>query len=237
MNLYQSIAQRKSCRKYDMQPLKQEELAAVEEAIRGFEPLDAGLPVQYRFTRKVKGLYHVEAPHYLIISGQGKPGEAENIGFVFEQLVLWFDAMDLGCVWLGESKDAENAGDSRGDVITIAFGRSPESVHRTREEFKRKPIADVTNAPDDICIQAAHLAPSGLNTQPWYFEKQDGKTLVYQKKLGLPVSLLYKHSDTDMGIGLCHYALACKETGKPFHFTRTKELPGKAGYVPFGVLS
>lgn len=237
MNLYHSIAQRKSCRKYDMQPLKQEELTAIEEAIKGFAPLYPGMPVQYRFARKVKGLYHVEAPHYLIISGQGKPEEAENIGFVFEQLVLWFDAMELGCVWLGESKDAESAKDTRGDVITIAFGRSPESVHRTMEQFKRKPIADITNAPGDPCIQAAHLAPSGLNTQPWYFDKKDGKVYVYQRKLGLPVSLLYKHSNTDMGIGLCHYALACKETGKPFQFTRTTELPGKSGYVPFGILT
>lgn len=235
MNLYHSIPQRKSCRKYDMQPLTQETLNEIESAIKRFALLFPDSPVEWRFTNQVKGLYHVEAPHYLIISGQGKPGEKENIGFLFEQLALWFDAMEIGCVWLGESKDA-NAANLKADIIAIAFGYAAEPVHRTKEQFKRKPINQITNIPDDICIQAAHLAPSGMNTQPWYFEQQDSRIMVYKQKLKLPISLIYKHADIDMGIALCHYALACKEIGKPFHFSLAASLPGKAGYLPFGII-
>lgn len=236
MNLYESIPQRKSCRKYAPQPLGSDKLAEIERAIESFEPLSPDIPLKWRFASQVKGLYHVNAPQYLIIAGQGKPGEKENAGFLFQQLVLWFDAMGLGCVWLGESKDSGPAREKT-DIITIAFGAVTESPRRTREQFKRKPIETITNAPEDICIQAAHLAPSGMNTQPWYFEKRQDEVLLYKQKLKPPISLLYKHSDIDMGIALCHYYLACKETGKPFNFSRKTSLPSKAGFLPFGIIT
>lgn len=235
MNLYDSIIQRKSCRKYDMQPLKQESINEIENTIKGLEPLFPDLPPEYRFAKKVKGRFHVEAPHYLIVSGQGKMGELENTGFLFEQLVLWFDAMEIGSVWLGSSKDTEVSNTGK-DIIALAFGHVTEPIHRTKEQFKRRPIDNITNAPDDACIQAAHLAPSGMNTQPWYFEKQNGKVMVYEQKMKPTISLIYKHSDIDMGIALCHYALACKEIGKSFHFYRETTMQDKAGYLPFGII-
>lgn len=234
MNLYASIGQRKTCRKYDSQPFNQELLDTIKRVIQSFEPLYPTTPFTWRFTTRVKGRFHVEAPHYVIISGEGNPGERENSGFLFEQLVLWFDAMGLGCVWLGESKDAETGRDK--DLIAIGFGSAAEPVHRPKDAFKRKPIEKITNAPDDACMQAVHLAPSGMNLQPWFFHRQDGGVFVYKQKRKPPFSLLYKHSDVDMGIALCHYALACKEIGKPFRFTRTGTLPEMTGFVPFGII-
>ncbi|MDL2248695.1 hypothetical protein LJB89_03260 [Tyzzerella sp. OttesenSCG-928-J15] len=236
MNLYAAIPQRKSCRKYDMQPLGADKLGEIEQAIGSFQPLSPDISLKWRFVNQVKGIYHIQAPHYLVISGQGKNGEKESAGFLFQQLALWFDTMELGCVWLGESKDV-GAERSKNDIITMAFGSVTEPVHRTMEQFKRKPIETITNAVEDICIQAAHLAPSGMNTQPWYFEKLDDRVLVYRQKLKLPLSVVYKHSDIDMGIALCHYYLACKESEKPFHFSREKALPEKAGFLPFGIIS
>lgn len=235
MNLYHSIPQRKSCRKYDMQPLGQDFFDEIEEAVQGFDRLYPDVPLKHRFTRKVRGQFKAEAPHYLIVSGQGKPGELENTGFLFQQLVLWFDTREIGSVWLGSSKDAEGTKTGQ-DIIVLAFGRPTEQLHRTKDQFKRDPIESITNAPEDLCIQAAHLAPSGMNTQPWYFQKQNEKVLVYEKKLKPPVSLVYKLSDIDMGIGLCHYALACKETGKTFRFSHQTALPKKPGYKPFGII-
>jgi hypothetical protein len=156
---------------------------------------------------------------------------------MYQQLVLWLDANDIGSVWLGSVKDAETTdNDNHNDIITLAFGKSAENVHRAQKDFARKPITEITNAPDDICIQAAHLAPSGVNTQPWYFEKNTKDVLVYQRKLKPPLSLMYKLSDLDMGIALCHYALACKETGKPFSFARA-DLKAKPGFVSFGIIA
>ncbi|MDL2300690.1 hypothetical protein LJC01_03495 [Clostridiaceae bacterium OttesenSCG-928-D20] len=232
MNLYPSIFRRKSCRKFNMQPLSPERLSEIDGAIESFTRLSPSPSLKWRFTDRVSGLYHVEAPHYLIISGDGVAGE--NVGFLFQQLALWLDAEGLGCVWLGEAKDA--AARSNSDIITIAFGSTVDSPHRTLDQFKRKAIENVTNSPEDFCIKAAHLAPSGLNTQPWYFEKQQDRVLVYKQKLKLPISLVYKHSDIDMGIALCHYWLACVQEGLPFSFKPEQSLPKKPGYLPFGVI-
>lgn len=235
MDLYRSIFQRKSCRKYNMEPLEQGFFNEIDEALESFNLLYPETSLQHRFTRSVKGLFRVEAPHYLIVSGCGKPDEMESTGFWLEQLVLWLDVREIGSVWLGSSKDTEVKKNDQ-DIIALAFGRSTESIHRTQDQFKREPIETITNAPEDERIQAAHLAPSGLNTQPWYFQREGDTTLVYKKKLKAPLSLTYKLSDIDMGIGLCHYALACKNNNQPFQFSRDASLPGKSGYTPFGII-
>lgn len=235
MDLYSSIKKRKSCRDYTKDQLSKEQLGEIEKAIASFVPLYADVPIDYRFVTKTKGMFKADAPHYLIISGQGKSGEAENAGFIFEQLTLWFDAMDIGSVWLGEAKDAEHS-QNKNDIITIAFGKTNSSVHRSLDQFKRKPIQEFTNAPDEPCIQAAHLAPSGMNLQPWYFEKSGERVILYKKILKPPVSLAYKKVDIDMGIALCHYMLACKHIDKPFVFNRKAEGTAKNGYKLFGEL-
>lgn len=233
MDLFDSIARRKSCRNYIDQSLSSGQLDEIEAAIETFEPLYPDLTLNYRFVSETKGIFHVKAPHYLIVSGQGKEGEQENAGFLFEQLVLWFDAHDIGCVWLGTSKDKEKNTNGQ-DIITIAFGLVEGSAHRDRSEFKRKPINAITNDPDDACIQAVHLAPSGLNMQPWYLEKMGDRLLFYRQLLKPPVSLAYKLTMIDMGIALCHYAVACGHFGKSFTFHRQENDAPKKGYVPFG---
>lgn len=232
---YRAISQRKSTRKYEAQPLDAETLAEVEQAIAELSPLDASVPLAWRFARKTKGKFRAEAPHYLIISGNGAPGEMEETGFRFEQLVLWLDTKGIGSVWLGSTRDAEKS-DTGDDLVTLAFGTPAGSLHRTASEFNRKPIENITNASDDERMQAVHLAPSGMNTQPWYFEKTADKVLVYRQKLKPPLSLVYKLTDLDMGIALCHYALACQQEGKPFAFTRSEAMPSKPGFVPFGII-
>lgn len=235
MNLYNSIHRRKSCRDYLGQTLPDSQLDAVHEAIKDFARLYPDVELEHRIVSQTKGPLRVQAPHYLIVSGQGRDGELESAGFLFEQLVLWFDAQELGCVWLGAARDIE-ANKGGKDIIAIAFGHSTEPPHRMETEFNRKLLKNITNDPTDACIQAVNLAPSGMNLQPWYLEKAGDKVLLYRQKSTSPASLLYKKTDVDMGIALCHYYLACKHLGKPFRFTKTSEGPDKKGYTLFGEL-
>jgi hypothetical protein len=122
-------------------------------------------------------------------------------------------------------------------IISIAFGQTKGPVHRSQSEFKRKPIDEITNAPEDTCIQAVHLAPSGMNLQPWYLEKVGDKVLLYKQSIKPPLSLVYKKTEVDMGIALCHYALACRHFGKSFAFARKNREAGQKGYRLFGELS
>ena len=233
MDLYDSISRRKACRNYLAEPLSEKQLEEIKTALNTFRPLLPDTPLNYRLASETKGLFHVKAPHYLIISGQGIKGEEENAGFIGQQLMLWLDSHELGGVWLGGSRDATKDRSSS-DIIVLAFGKTEGSPHRTISEFKRKHISDITNSPNDECIKAVHLAPSGMNIQPWYLEKIGGKLLIYRQLLKPPMSLVYKLTRVDMGIALCHYAVACEHFGKPFHFHPGGNTEAKKGYQYLG---
>ncbi|MCL2339371.1 MAG: hypothetical protein FWC59_00505 [Actinomycetia bacterium] len=234
-DLYAAISQRKSCRKYDMTSLAAADLASIDAAIAGMEQLDPELRLTYRYSQKAKGLFHIEAPHYLVVEGSGAAGELEAAGFLFQQLDLWLNAQGLGSVWLGSSRDAETKNER--DIIMMGFGRPRDNEHRRQlADFKRVPIAEMTNAPDDLAIQAVHLAPSGRNLQPWYLEQNGDGVLVYYR-LPSGLAAAYKLTDLDMGIALAHYMLAARHQGRDFHFQRSDDLPAKAGWLAFGWIS
>ncbi|MCL2632796.1 MAG: hypothetical protein FWD45_06935 [Coriobacteriia bacterium] len=234
MNLYDSIFTRKSVRKFNQEPLDQATLQSIDAAVANFAKLYDDVALEHRVTDKVKGMLSIKAPQYLIISGTGADKEMEAAGFLYQQLSLWMTANDIGSVWLGVAKDAR--AEKANDIITVAFGRATEPVTRSLAEFKRNPIAEITNAPDDICIQAAHLAPSGMNGQPWYFEKTDEKVLVYRNKPTGPTAQFYKLGDLDMGIALAHYAIAAEKEGLEFNFSRSDELPSHGKLTAFGII-
>ena len=239
MELYPFIFKRKSCREFTDEPLSVTEIDAMHEAIRGFMPLYPDVPLSYRIVTKASGLFAVKAPHYLIVSGEGDARDLESCGFLFQQLMLWLNAHEIGSVWLGVAKEKRHAR-QRHDLITIAFGKPKGSIRRDESAFIRKPMAEITNDPHDRCIQAARLAPSGLNLQPWYWEKEQGRVLLYKQKLRFPYSLVYTKRHVDLGIALCHYALAMKEEGSSFHcerFDKKNEGPKKKGYRLFAGLS
>ena len=187
--------------------MSEKELVTIREALENFQPLFPDLPLKYRFASETKGMFNVKAPHYLVISGSGKAGEQVNAGFIGQQLVLWLDAHDYGAVWLGGSKDSTETF-SKSDIIVMAFGWPAGPFRRSLEEFKRKPIENITNDPLNNCIQAVHLAPSGMNFQPWHLKKKDNKVLFYREILKPHLALAYKLTRIDMGIALCHYFLA-----------------------------
>ncbi len=235
MDLYGSIIQRKSCRKYISVPLDEELLDEIKSVLISFQPLYPDIPFSYRFVTHTKGMFHVKAPHYIVISGQGEDGEGANAGFIGQQFMLWLNSRDLGGVWLGGSKDATDT-QSDTDIIVIAFGKPEDSPNRSISEFKRKDISDISNAPQDECIKAVHLAPSGLNLQPWYFYKTIDKVLVYRQILKLPTSLFYKLTEVDIGIALCHFAVACRHFNKPFSFVKDGQAKELKDYEYYGYI-
>ncbi|MCL2136008.1 MAG: hypothetical protein FWH40_00550 [Coriobacteriia bacterium] len=235
MDLYDSIFSRKSTRKYNLEALGNEDILKIEDALGTFQELYEGIGYQHRIIPGIRGLLSVKAPHYLMISGSGAANELEAVGFFYEQFVLWLNANGYGSVWLGGAKDADAPSDN--DLIAIAFGIAADSPHRDLGDFDRKPMEEITNSPDDQVIAAVRLAPSGMNAQPWYFEKADGQVLVYRKNLNTPISQFYRQSDLDMGIALSHYAIALAHEGQEFDFTRTDQLPDKPRYTAFGIIA
>jgi hypothetical protein len=166
-----------------------------------------------------------KAPHFLLISGKEHPLRNTAAGFLYQHAELWLYAHGYATRWLGGAKG--KAADPN-HIIGIAFGKPSESVTRKPEDFKRKPPGEIAKGTDSR-LEAVRLAPSGMNGQPWYFIVDDrspagsGKIHVYYKaSLGGLAGMLYNLTELDVGIALCHLAVASEHEGKPFNFAVIK---------------
>ena len=236
MDLYKQIFLRKSCRKYQLEPLAASELQEIEDFIRTMRSLLPEVVLNHRILGpgQTKGLLAPKAPHYLVISGNPQPYRDLCVGFLFQQLDLYLSARGLGACWLGVTKGRE-APTGETDILSICFGRPAEPATRTLAEFKRKSLAEIATG-EDPRLEAARLAPSGINLQPWYFIAEDGVIHVYQAvRKGLK-ALVYNLQELDVGIALCHLALASEAMGKSFQFepSRQNAPPAPNGFVYVG---
>ena len=222
MNLYEPIFTRKSIRKFDMTPLESETIKQIETFISGVTPL---LP-KAEFTHKIagpedaKGLALPKAPHFMFISGKEQTLRNICAGFLFQHVELYLYSTGFATRWLGTVKDKQN---NPNHIIGFAFGKPAEPATRTLAEFQRKSLAEIAKGTDSR-LEAVRLAPSGLNKQPWYFIVDgDAVHVYYQQSLGGLIGMMYKLTNIDLGIALCHMAVASEHEGKPFKFSIDKQ--------------
>jgi len=226
------IRKRKSVRKYDVMPLDAEILENIRAQILKVKPLYPEIKYSIEITSKTKGILGVKAPHFLIFGSEEKEGAAENIGFIGQQLDLYFSASGIGTCWLGASKPGEKIESTLPHVIAMAFGKPAEPLHRDISGFKRKSISEISRG-DDKRIEAARLAPSAVNMQNWYFVAENGKIHCYCKKLNPLLGFMFNEMvRIDMGIALCHIA----EESDNFQFSKELTVPHCKGYVYMGTV-
>jgi nitroreductase len=227
------IRKRKSVRKYDTAPLDAALLDAVYAEIAKVKPLYPDIKYSIEMTGKTKGLFGVKAPHFLIFGSEEKDGSHENIGFIGQQLDLYFSTTGLGSCWLGASKPDEVMESTLPYVIALAFGKPAEPMHRQLSEFKRKPLSEICEG-NDPRLEAARLAPSGVNMQGWYFKAESGKIHCYLKKTNPIMGLMLgKLGRIDLGIAIYHIAAESNN----FSFCKEQNAPERKGYVYMGTVS
>lgn len=217
MDLYSSIFTRASTRAFDPSPVPAGTLEALEAFIAGVKPLLPGAAFTHKIVGpgEVKGMALPKAPHFLLLAGKEQPLRNTAAGFLGQHAELWLYANGLAARWLAGVKPKEA---DANHIIGIAFGKPAEPVARKHEDFKRKPLAEIAQGTDSR-LEAARLAPSGMNAQPWYFIVDGGKIHVYYKtSLGGLVGKLYNLTALDAGIALAHLAVASEHEGKPFNF-------------------
>jgi len=226
------IRKRKSIREYDLNPLDADTLDMVRAKIKETKPLYPNINYTVKIVNKTKGMFGVKAPHYLIFGSEEKKGAYENIGFVGQQLDLFLSASGLGSCWLGMAKPEEMEAAILPFVICMSFGKPTEPLHRELSEFKRKPLADISEGNDER-IEAARLAPSGMNAQNWYFVAESGKIHCYRNKTNpLLGFMLNKLGSIDMGIALCHIATESES----FIFSKESDAPARKGRTYIGTV-
>jgi len=217
MDIYAPIFTRASTRKFDAKPLQTEALNDLEAFISSVKPLLPDVELAHKIVggNEVKGMALPKAPHFLLISGKEHPLRNTAAGFLYQHAELWLYANGYATRWLGGVKPKQT---DPNHIIGIAFGKPIEPATRKHENFKRKPLNEISKGTDSR-LEAARLAPSGMNGQPWYFIVDGDKIYVYYKpSLGGLAGKMYHLTALDVGIALCHLAVASEHEGKPFNF-------------------
>ena len=230
--MYDTIRKRKSIRKYDMAKLDEQTLDKVKEQIGKLVPLYPDIRYSIEMAEKTKGLFNVAAPHYLVFGSEEKEGAYENIGFIGQQMDLFFSENGLGCCWLGVSKPQEKEASPLPFVICMSFGKPLGPLHRDLSGFKRKALSQISEGADER-LEAARLAPSGINAQGWFFIAKSGKIHCYRKKHNPIVGLMLgRMSEIDLGIAICHIY----KGSKSFSYKKEADAPEKKGFVYMGTI-
>ena len=226
------IRKRKAIRKYDLAPLDAVSLEKVWAQIEAVKPLYPAIHYSIEIVNGVTGIFNVKAPHYLIFRSEKQDGAYENIGYMGQQMDLFFSGSEIGSCWLGMAKPKDTEKPTLLHVISMAFGKPDEPVYRKLSEFQRRPLSEISEGTDER-LEAARLAPSAMNAQNWYFVAVDGKIHCYRKQSkGLFRSVYDKLHAIDMGIALCHIAAESTE----FSFSKEADIPERKGYVYMGTV-
>ena len=174
------------------------------------------------------------------------PHGEEALGYSFEHLVLFAQSLGIGTVWIGGTMDraafvramALNAQERMPCVSPLGYPAKKPSV---REVMMRKAVkADSRQSFEALFFDGAfsvplteakagklagplemvRWAPSAVNKQPWRAVVAGDTVHFYLKhSKGYISDAVGDMQKIDIGIALCHFALAAEESGLPVRFT------------------
>lgn len=171
------------------------------------------------------------ANNYLVVSAIPNTNYLLDLGYVFEQLILYVTKLGMGTVWMAGTfsrKQFKNAVklDDKAEmpiVSPIGFAGGKKSFlskyvagnkSHVRKDFstlffandgKKGLIYDEANI-YHLALEMVRLAPSAMNKQPW--RVVEGQNQFHFYKSGRSKAL-----DIDLGIALCHFALTLNTAG------------------------
>ena len=225
MTLNEMIFKRKSCRSFTGISVD----AATIESVKAFpmKPLYPEIKVRWDIVprNQVKCICPWTTPQLITIYSEKAEGCLENIGFLFQQMDLYLQTLGLGVCWLGMGRmNPKTTTEVEGMkfVIMLAFGHPKgDQLRHDGKGFKRKTMEQITDKSDSR-LEPARLAPSAVNSQPWYFTHEDDTVHVYCSKKG---------SRLDAGIALAHLYVSNEET---FRFLKADHVTDLPGYTYIG---
>ena len=233
---YESIRRRKSRRRYTNQTPSRDILDRLGRVCQDFCPFPEARAVLVEKTvdnvfKGIHGSYGriTGAPCYLAFLGDMKsPRVQESVGYTGEGLILEATSLGLATCWVGGYFYPEKVGrdfspepDERVLAIT-PVGESTESYSFAEKimtgfvrSHRRKNLSELVEGRIDQpwmteALEAARLAPSAVNRQPWRFRIRDGSIdISVDDQLDS-----YKISKRlDCGIAMLHLELGARKAG------------------------
>jgi len=202
-----------------------------------------GLPVDFKLLDGTKQKLNcpvvVGTDLYVGAKMKHAPHFNEAFGYSFEMLVLYAQSLGLGTVWVGGTMDRpafEKAMELAEDEVMPCMSPLgyPAEKMSVRENLMRKGIkADERMAFEELFfdgsmataltrekagklfhpLEMVRLAPSAVNKQPWRIVVTDDAAHFYLKRSKGFAGGSIDMQRIDMGIALCHFALAATEAG------------------------
>ena len=207
MTWKETIYKRKSVRKYTDEPVAQEVLDDILQFVAAAKPLLPDIKVHAEVVAKdrVRFFQAWKTPQLLAFYSEPKEGYLENAGFILQQVDLYLQSRGLGSCWLGLGKLRQEAPPEGMEfVILMAFGNTEEQLRSGAGEFKRKSLAEIADWEDET-LEPVRIAPSSVNSQPWYFTHEEEKLHAFCSRKGfLKHAMLGYMNRIDMGIALAH---------------------------------
>lgn len=233
MTLNEMIYRRKSCRSFTNVSVD----TATLETIKAFPmmPLHPKIKVHWDIVSRnqVRCICPWTTPQLIAVYSEKADGWLENIGFLFQQMDLFLQSLGLGACWLGMGRmNPKTAPQVEGMrfVIMLAFGYpNGNPLRHDLKSFKRKTLEQIADQADPR-LEPARLAPSAINSQPWYFTHEGDNIHVYCIRNGR-VGYMNR---IDMGIALSHLYVANRET---FRFFKVENAPVVPGYDYIGSIT
>lgn len=213
MDLYGAMLERNSVRRYTDEPLKQEHIEAINNAI---EKVNNESGLHFQLIINEPEVFQGKAASYGHFSGctdyivaVGQKNKDEEIGYYGEELVLTCQALGINSCWVAltfnkrKVKYEVNKGEKFYLVISIGYG-----IHQGRPH-KNRAIEELYScsgeAPEWFMngMNAALTAPTAVNQQKFHFTLKDNDVVKGKALIG-------PYSKMDLGIVKYHFELGAK---------------------------
>jgi hypothetical protein len=253
----EALPARVSRRRFDGRPADAETLSSFDEHCRSFCPYDEARVVLLRdvpaglFTGIVGGYGKITgSPHALVVIARGSSVSSEwRAGYTGEAAILEAAVLGLDTCWVAgffSPRTAAAAVSLESDerivaVSPLGFAQPTKSagegmMRRMANADRRKPLAVIAPGigeewPDwaHRAVEAARIAPSAMNRQPWRFRTEDG-ALIVARDSAAEVPKVTKA--LDCGIAALHAELAARAAGAPGSWTDVERGLDVAEYRP-----
>lgn len=220
MDLASQIYVRKSARNYLDDEI---DMSAIREFLDNVTVLTPEINYSYEILTRdeVNIRTRWKAPYYIALYSEKKENYGVNLGFVFQQLSLFMQSLGIGSCWVGMATIKEKNPEF---VILISFGKS-DDMTRDITKFKRKSLSEISDMEDER-LKPAQLAPSAVNSQPWYFKHTEDGFDVFKVKHNIVKQKIFgRWNDIDIGIALAHLYVSNKNTFE-FEFKNKEDIKG-----------
>ena len=235
--LSRMIPRRRSVRSYTSEMVDEATLAEIRAFMADLKPLFPATLPEARIipTKDAAFIQKWRNPQFLAFYAPKTDEGLMNVGFMYQQLDLFLQSRGLGSCWVGLGTPVDTIHkppEGMKLAVMMAFGHPADVPERSVEmDFKRRKMEDVSDVPDDR-LEAARLAPSATNSQPWAFLHAGDTIHVYREKLSLIKTRTHGRMNLiDMGIMLAHLFVSHPDT---FRFEQCEVHPEKTAYLYMG---